>query len=153
MSLPSFRAGLIFLFAVTVAVAPSLASRSHRGPTSGHWKIPSKKPKAASKIHGQRQIESSRAAQIQEALIKQNYLTGEPSGQWDQQTEAAMRKFQADHGWQTKLMPDSRALIKLGLGPIAAPVAEHKGSQSFMGASPGGGDGESSLLDAHRLTQ
>jgi len=28
-----------------------------------------------------------------------------------------MTKFQADQGWQTKLTPDSRALIKLGLGP------------------------------------
>lgn len=28
-----------------------------------------------------------------------------------------MLKFQADQGWQTKLTPDSRALIKLGLGP------------------------------------
>ena len=28
-----------------------------------------------------------------------------------------MQKYQADHGWQTKLMPDSRALKKLGLGP------------------------------------
>ncbi len=28
-----------------------------------------------------------------------------------------MQKYQADHGWQTKLMPDSRALKTLGLGP------------------------------------
>jgi hypothetical protein len=28
-----------------------------------------------------------------------------------------MLKFQADQGWQTKITPDSRALIKLGLGP------------------------------------
>ena len=28
-----------------------------------------------------------------------------------------MQKYQADQGWQTKLMPDSRALVKLGLGP------------------------------------
>jgi hypothetical protein len=28
-----------------------------------------------------------------------------------------MQKFQSDQGWQTKLMPDSRALVKLGLGP------------------------------------
>lgn len=28
-----------------------------------------------------------------------------------------MRRYQADHGWQTKLTPDSRAIIKLGLGP------------------------------------
>ncbi len=28
-----------------------------------------------------------------------------------------MARFQADHGWQSKITPDSRALIKLGLGP------------------------------------
>ena len=26
-------------------------------------------------------------------------------------------KYQGDNGWQTKVVPDSRALIKLGLGP------------------------------------
>jgi hypothetical protein len=28
-----------------------------------------------------------------------------------------MQKYQADHGWQSKQVPASRALIKLGLGP------------------------------------
>jgi hypothetical protein len=28
-----------------------------------------------------------------------------------------MEKFQADNGWQSKTVPDARALIKLGLGP------------------------------------
>ena len=28
-----------------------------------------------------------------------------------------MERYQADNGWQSKLVPDSRALIKLGLGP------------------------------------
>jgi hypothetical protein len=28
-----------------------------------------------------------------------------------------MQRYQADHGWQSKEVPDSRALIKLGLGP------------------------------------
>ena len=28
-----------------------------------------------------------------------------------------MRRYQADHGWQSKTVPDSRASIKLGLGP------------------------------------
>jgi hypothetical protein len=44
-------------------------------------------------------------------------MSGEPSGSWDANTETAMRKFQADQGWQTRLTPDSRALKKLGLGP------------------------------------
>jgi hypothetical protein len=28
-----------------------------------------------------------------------------------------MVRFQQDHGWQTKMVPDARALIELGLGP------------------------------------
>ena len=62
-------------------------------------------------------IDSARAREIQEALIREHYLTGEPSGSWDSTTQAAMQKFQSDQGWQAKTIPDSRALIKLGLGP------------------------------------
>jgi peptidoglycan hydrolase-like protein with peptidoglycan-binding domain len=68
-------------------------------------------------MHGQQAIDPERATQIQQALIREHYLTGEATGRWDSDTEAAMRKFQADQGWQTKLMPDSRALKMLGLGP------------------------------------
>ncbi|MBB5345394.1 peptidoglycan-binding domain-containing protein [Tunturibacter empetritectus] len=66
---------------------------------------------------GQRTIDDARATQIQASLIKSGYLSGEASGHWDSQTQTAMQKFQADNGWQTKLIPDSRAIIKLGLGP------------------------------------
>lgn len=62
-------------------------------------------------------MDSGRATEIQNALIKQGYLTGTPSGHWDAQSEAAMQKLQGAQGWQTKLTPDSRALILLGLGP------------------------------------
>jgi peptidoglycan hydrolase-like protein with peptidoglycan-binding domain len=73
---------------------------------------------------GQRTIEDDRATQIQAALIKAGYLSGTPTGHWDTQSEAAMGKLQADNGWQTKLVPDSRALIKLGLGPASSPGAD-----------------------------
>jgi peptidoglycan hydrolase-like protein with peptidoglycan-binding domain len=66
---------------------------------------------------GQRSIDDERATQIQTALIKSGYLTGHASGHWDDATETAMKKYQGDNGWQTKLTPDSRAIIKLGLGP------------------------------------
>ncbi|MGH9600136.1 MAG: peptidoglycan-binding domain-containing protein [Terracidiphilus sp.] len=69
------------------------------------------------RLRGQQAIEPERAAQIQQALIQAHYLSGEPTGKWDSATIAAMQKYQADHGWQTKLMPDSRALENLGLGP------------------------------------
>jgi peptidoglycan hydrolase-like protein with peptidoglycan-binding domain len=66
---------------------------------------------------GQQKIDSERAQAIQEALIREHYLTGEATGTWSQSSEEAMRRYQADHGWQSKTVPDSRALISLGLGP------------------------------------
>jgi hypothetical protein len=66
---------------------------------------------------GQQKIDSERAQAIQEALIREHYLSGEATGTWNQSSEEAMRRYQADHGWQSKTVPDSRALISLGLGP------------------------------------
>ena len=66
---------------------------------------------------GQQVMEPSRITEIQQALIREHYLTGEANGQWDERTKAAMTKYQAAQGWQTKLLPDARALKKLGLGP------------------------------------
>lgn len=73
--------------------------------------------KTSWKRHGQQGIQPERARAIQEALIREHYLAGEPSGVWDSQTQAAMIHYQEDNGWQSKVTPDSRALIKLGLGP------------------------------------
>jgi peptidoglycan hydrolase-like protein with peptidoglycan-binding domain len=70
-----------------------------------------------SKTRGQKAIDTERAEQIQEALIREHYMDGQPSGKMDDATQAALRRFQADQGWQSKSVPDSRALIKLGLGP------------------------------------
>ena len=69
------------------------------------------------KRRGQQNISGDRAREIQEALIREHYLDGRPTGVWDIRTSDAMRRFQADQGWQSKVIPDSRALIKLGLGP------------------------------------
>ncbi len=95
---------------------PSVAmTHARRGPTSP--KLFSHHTKSGVKHTSQVGIDSTRATQIQTALIKSGYLSGEPSGVWDAQTESAMQKLQSDNGWQTKLVPDSRAIIKLGLGP------------------------------------
>lgn len=80
-------------------------------------KTTSRKGKRSKKVKVQQKIDTDRTHQIQEALIRQHYLSGEPTGNWDASTEDALRRFQADHGWQNKTVPDSRALIKLGLGP------------------------------------
>lgn len=119
----SVRACQSFLLITALAVAPAFASRTHRAATSGHHHHYFHHRGAHVRrvrhhtVRGQRSIDSARAREIQEALIRQNYLSGTPSGEWDGATETAMQKYQAANGWQTKLTPDSRALIKLGLGP------------------------------------
>jgi len=77
--------------------------------------------KTATRSHGQHSIDEERTVAIQSALIREHYLSGEPTGVWDQSSKDAMVRYQAANGWQTKITPDSRALIKLGLGP------DHKG--------------------------
>lgn len=119
---------LTILLPVFVACTSSFASanpRVHRGPTSPRLsKGAAARPKLVSGISPER------ATEIQTALVKAGYL-GEASGTWDASTQAAMEKLQADNGWQVKLVPDARALIKLGLGPgsepesaASAPVAQ-----------------------------
>jgi hypothetical protein len=73
--------------------------------------------KRSARVRGQQKIDSERAQAIQEALIREHYLSGEATGTWNQSSEEAMRRYQADNGWQSKTVPDARALIRLGLGP------------------------------------
>ncbi len=134
---PKFRAtsALVLTSAVVglLCATPSLASRVHRAPTSGHTKSKHHgitAPKSH-KLHGQQAMEPERVTAIQNALIKAHYLNGEPSAKWDGDTQAAMLKFQADQGWQTKITPDSRALIKLGLGPNHADAINARSGINF----------------------
>lgn len=130
-----FTSALLFTLSVTGFASP----RVHRGPTSPRLlktRTASSKPKSSSV----RSIEPERALQIQTALIKAGYLTGSPSGVWDSQSEIAMQKLQADNGWQTKLVPDSRAIIRLGLGPNASTDLSANSSAEIqpnvMGSTP-----------------
>lgn len=108
--------GSAFL-ALALLGAPAFATtQKSQAKTSSHSHLSHLK-KANWKHHGQQQIASDRAREIQEALIREHYLNGQPTGVWDSRTADAMRRFQADQGWQSKVIPDSRALIKLGLGP------------------------------------
>ena len=101
------------------------------------------------RLRGQKAIDGDRIRQIQEALIREHYLKGEPSGKWDATTQQAMHRYQSDQGWQSKTVPDSRALIRLGLGPdhehllnpesamtmSSVPVTSHVASRSSVKAS------------------
>lgn len=109
------------------AKAPSAKTAAASASTSSSAKSTSKVRTASAgkrssrkksvRARGQQKIDSERAQAIQEALIREHYLNGEATGTWNQASEEAMRRYQADQGWQSKTVPDSRALIKLGLGP------------------------------------
>jgi peptidoglycan hydrolase-like protein with peptidoglycan-binding domain len=154
----SLRVGLALLIAAGVVSSSAFASRAHRSPTnrqathsptSGQAERSPASGRtgrrthrlslaARSKAHrarGQQSIQPERVTQIQQALIREHYLTGEATGNWDATTVAAMQKYQSDQGWQTKLMPDSRALKKLGLGPDYSGALNAKNS-SFSDPPP-----------------
>lgn len=152
----SFRTCQVLLLGALLSAAPAFATRTHRAATSGH-------PHHKSVLHhkhtvqGQRGIDPQRATEIQNALIREHYLTGPASGEWDASTETAMQKYQSDHGWQTKLTPDSRALIKLGLGPHTDGAQSATGSSATPASGASGTPAATSpaiagtLADAHTL--
>ena len=112
---------------------------SHRTKTqtsSARGKKGSKNSRTAKK-RGQQAIDHDLATAIQEALIREHSLQGEPSGTWDAATQAAMQKYQADQGWQSKTTSNSRALIKLGFGPSKDHLLN---PESAMTSSPATGD-------------
>lgn len=126
-----FRASLAWVLFAAVAASPALATAASSGAShkTSHSRRHARAKRASHhRMHGQQAIEPARVMEIQQALIREHYLTGEPDGDWDAETVAAMQKFQADQGWQTKLMPDSRALKKLGLGPDYSTAINAKGS-------------------------
>jgi len=113
MKLRKAIAAAVLVAVALPAVAGTTTRTTRRGPTSHHF-VQKKLKKGFKPAAG---IAPQRATEIQAALIKSGYLSGQPSGKMDEATNAALAKLQADNGWQTRITPDSRALIKLGLGP------------------------------------
>ena len=105
--------------AKTTVAATSAKTSSTSGTTTHSTTHKGKKTRRTASRHprGQQKIDSQRAQEIQEALIREHYLTGKPTGVWNDETQQAMQRYQADNNWQSKTTPDARALIKLGLGP------------------------------------
>jgi peptidoglycan hydrolase-like protein with peptidoglycan-binding domain len=58
-----------------------------------------------------------RYKEIQQALAEKGYLKEAPSGEWNQASVDALRRFQQDQNLQPSGKLDSLSLIALGLGP------------------------------------
>lgn len=66
---------------------------------------------------------NERYREIQEALATKGYLASQPNGTWDQNSQDAMRRFQADQKIDPNGKLTSRSIIALGLGSSSAAPA------------------------------
>jgi hypothetical protein len=65
---------------------------------------------------------SERYKEIQDALISRGYLEGPPTGVWDQNSMAAMKKYQEEQKQDPTGKITAKSLITLGLGPKDDPT-------------------------------
>ena len=79
--------------------------------------------KKSRKQPGQKTPTVDRVNQIQAALARDGSFQGLPNGKWDDNTVAAMRRFQTAHGLNPSGKLDAPTLQRLGLGSETAGVA------------------------------
>ena len=118
MNVNRYRIGMLWLAVIALLAAAVLspAQTSSTTSTTTAKKVTTRKSHHKRKPRGQQKMDAQRVQSIQDALVREHYMS-KPTGKWDATTQQALQKFQADNGWQSKVVPDSRALIKLGLGP------------------------------------
>ena len=81
-------------------------------------------------------LQPERVQEIQQGLIREGYLQGDPSGLWDTKTHDAMLRYQADHGFPTTGLPEAKSLMKLGLGSHPLPPELDHGPVANGSAAP-----------------
>lgn len=121
------------------------AVASSRYRRSGHSRRYSRASSSRRRITPHTEIQPGRAGQIQQALIEAGDLHGQPTGQWDAQTRAAMKLYQKQNGFATTGLPDAKSLMKMGLGPHPLPtqVDPLARASEAQAAQPGNATGAS----------
>jgi murein L,D-transpeptidase YcbB/YkuD len=101
----------------------SPAKASSKPSTTSAKKGSGRSSKKSRKQPGQKAPTTERVSEIQAALARDGSFQGSPNGNWDDDTAAAMRKFQAAHGLNASGKLDAPTLQRLGLGSQTAGVA------------------------------
>jgi peptidoglycan hydrolase-like protein with peptidoglycan-binding domain len=108
--------------AQTTSTSPTKAAHTtHSSTSTSHSRTSSRKK--VKKVKGQAAPTAERITEIQEALSRKGVYSGEPSGQWDDSTTDAMKKFQTSNGLNPSGKLDALTLQKLGLGSETAGLA------------------------------
>lgn len=119
-------AALLAFVCLSAQAAPARATEglpaaAHAASASAASRRKARRRSSARRVHRRRErrapsISDARGRQIEAALVRAGYLR-RAGDSWNAAGRAAMRKFQRDHHWQDRYVPDARALIALGLGP------------------------------------
>ena len=101
--------------------ATRTGQRSSQHHASSHHLSAKAKLAAARRRRAQLHPAPERITEIQKALIEAGYPDVQPTGQWDDTTRDAMRRYQLANGFPTTGLPEAKSLMKLGLGPHPLP--------------------------------
>ncbi len=93
------------------------------GQSSGKKSAKGKTSRRAARVRTQRAPTPQRVKEIQSALAKSGYYSGQPTGKWDAGTVAAMKKYQQANDLPASGKIEARTLQKLGLGSSIAGAA------------------------------
>jgi peptidoglycan hydrolase-like protein with peptidoglycan-binding domain len=85
-------------------------------------------------------LQPDRVQEIQQALIREGYLQGDTTGQWDARTHDAMQRYQTEHGFPATGLPEAKSLMKLGLGSHPLPSELDHSQIGAAGPSAAQGD-------------
>jgi peptidoglycan hydrolase-like protein with peptidoglycan-binding domain len=112
--------------------APKTAPKKAVAPAA---KAPAKKAATPAKKTSKKRVVSGpvrqtgptaeRYKQIQQALIDKGYMQGSATGDWEPDSVAALRHFQADQKLEVSGKINSLTLIRLGLGPNRDPAVQN----------------------------
>jgi len=125
-SLPAVkRTGLMLMLFCGAAAGFLLPVFPAQSPASSSSSQPVAKKKKAAAPRSRRQLapEPARIKEIQQALAREGFYRGEPTGKWDDATVDAMKNFQQARGLLPTGKIEALSLQKLGLGSSIAGLA------------------------------
>ena len=116
-----------------------LRNASYKASTSMHKRRSRYRRKKRHHITLPKQPAADRTEEIQSALERGGFYSGNPNGRWDGGTQEALRRFQTANGLPPTGKLDALSLQKLGLGSdvagLSAPRPVMQGNQSSSQSS------------------
>lgn len=126
---------LVLVLAENPAATPKNSTVKKKSTVTARQGTPAPRKTSSTRTAAPRQTWRARQLQptperykeIQQALASKGYLSGEPTGTWNQDSADALRRFQEDQKINPSGKIDALSLIALGLGPKRGPAPASPG--------------------------